>query len=748
MMISIGDFALMAIAHPPRKLTTYRPTHINDPVDPLVVGAANRKLWVNIVFLSALAIWLGTEVFAYLNNFSHVLDKQIFGHLKYVYQPQSIIWPWGRALGIKHMAASTHALLVRDFAIAYSVVALGVAGSIVQGIRARKYYLDNPPPTKDYHGSARWATALDLGASGLLRPEHWASKLALKNKNKIAALRGKMQRTAMTPEQYRMTPGVFLGEWYDEKTKIREFLRDVADTHIGLYAPTRTGKGVGILTPALLTWSQSAVVNDPKGELFAQTSGYRKHVLKQRIYRFDPLCVDGTGACFNVLDFIRLRTDYEVADAQNAAMIICDPQGQGLDTGNDSDHWKKTSVAFLTGVILHVLYSREIPQDKKNLAGIDEFLADPRRSLAEMYELMETYEHDPGFERGWTTLDGVLTATCPAVSSAAADQRKRPEDEAGSVMSSMQSYFAIYRDPIVKLNTSHSTFSMEDLMYAKRAATLYLINNPNMMERIRPIIRLVINTIMTTFCGSINFDENNREIKPYKNKLLMVMDEFTSTLGKMSILANGIAFVAGYGIKLIIVVQDIAQLKGTYGDNDAKSITANLQTEIIFATKSEESADLFSKMLGSRTKRIETHSWEYGMFGRGHRKTISEQYSAMPLLEPAQIQAIPDTDMVVMVTGISPIYAKKFQYYDEGFLKKRLKPPVTVSDEISREKQAFMVRYHAELETAKLMANKRRERAMLQKAPSPAELVGEKMSRMLKSEAIMALDEHEPASVF
>ena len=284
-------------------------------------------------------------------------------------------------------------------------------------------------------------------------------------------------------------------------------------------------------------------------------------------------------------------------------------------------------------------------------------------------------------------------------------------------------------------------------MYAKQAATLYLIKNPNMMERIRPIIRLVVNSILTTFCGAVEFDENSREKKAYQHKLLMVMDEFTSTLSKMSIFANGISFVAGYGIKLLIVVQDLAQLASTYGENMAQAITSNLHTEIFFSTKNEHSADEFTKMLGSSTLRMETRSWQTSM-GFRSKPSISESFIARPLLTVSEIQTMPDTEMVVMVTNTPPVYARKLRYYDEPFLKKRLMPPVDCSDRIPRDDQAFFYRLEKRYRLADAAAAERRSKALPSEAPPSEEAIASsKITRLLAQQAATADAESDEEAV-
>jgi len=196
------------------------------------------------------------------------------------------------------------------------------------------------------HGTAHWSNRQEIMASGLL------------------------------PRPQTQSQGVYVGAWFDEKSRQTRYLRHNGPEHVLAFAPTRSGKGVGLVIPTLLSWPHSTVVYDIKGENWALTAGWRKEHASNRVLKFDPTAQDGS-ARFNPLSEIRLETPQEVADAQNIATMLVDPDGKGL-----VDHWAKTSQALLTGAILHCCYvQRRDAGQSATLADVDELLAN--RSVAD-----------------------------------------------------------------------------------------------------------------------------------------------------------------------------------------------------------------------------------------------------------------------------------------------------------------------------------------------------------------------------
>ena len=191
------------------------------------------------------------------------------------------------------------------------------------------------------HGSARWASEKDIKGAALLDND-----------------------------------GVYVGGWLDKKNRLR-YLRHNGPEHVLCYAPTRSGKGVGLVVPTLLSWPHSAVITDLKGELWELSSGWRKTHGHNKVLRFEPARLTGCIG-FNPLEEIRLETEYEVGDVQNLATLIVDPQGKGLN-----DHWQKTSQSLLVGCMLHILYKSGKEGTLATLPALDAMLADPKKPVSE-----------------------------------------------------------------------------------------------------------------------------------------------------------------------------------------------------------------------------------------------------------------------------------------------------------------------------------------------------------------------------
>nr|BDV51176.1 C-terminal of TraG [uncultured bacterium] len=440
------------------------------------------------------------------------------------------------------------------------------------------------------------------------------------------------------------------------------------------YAPTRSGKGVGLVVPTMLSWPASAVITDLKGELWALTAGWRKKHAKNKVLRFEPASSNG-GICWNPLDEIRLGTEFEVGDVQNLAQLIVDPDGKGLDS-----HWQKTAFALLVGVILHALYKAQADGTYATLPSVDAMLADPNRDVGELWMEMATYGHVDGQNHH-------------AIGSAARDMMDRPEEEAGSVLSTAKSYLSLYRDPVVARSVSKSEFRIKDLMHQDDPASLYIVTQPNDKARLRPLVRIMVNMIVRLLADKMDF-ENGRPVAHYKHRLLMMLDEFPS-LGKLEILQESLAFVAGYGIKCYLICQDINQLKSRetgYGHDE--TITSNCHVQNAYPPNRVETAEHLSRLTGQTTivkEQITTSGRRTAaMLGQVSRTFQEVQ---RPLLTPDECLRMPGPrksatgeieeagDMVVYVAGYPAIYGKQPLYFkDPVFQARAAIPAPKVSD--------------------------------------------------------------------
>ena len=433
--------------------------------------------------------------------------------------------------------------------------------------------------------------------------------------------------------------GVFLGQ-HDDK-----YLRHEGPEHVLTFAPTRSGKGVGLVVPTLLSWPASAVIHDIKGENWQLTAGWRARF--SHCLLFNP--TDANSAAYNPLLEVR-RGAHEVRDVQNIADILVDPEG-ALERRN---HWEKTSHALLVGAILHVLYAGE----DKSLRGVANFLSDPACPFeVTLHRMMTTRHLDDGPH--------------PVVASAAREVLNKADNERSGVLSTAMSFLGLYRDPTVAAVTSRCDWRIADLIAAEHPVSLYLVVPPSDINRTKPLIRLILNQIGRRLTESLDGSDGIER----RHKLLLMLDEFPA-LGRLDFFESALAFMAGYGIRSFLIAQSLNQIDKAYGVNHA--ILDNCHVRVTFATNDERTAKRISDTLGTATELRAQRNYA------GHRLApwlghlmVSRQETARPLLTPGEVMQLPPDEAVVMVSGQPPIKAKKLRYYlDANFTRRVVPPPV------------------------------------------------------------------------
>jgi len=643
-------------------------TTYNNAVGPHVRDSPSKPGLV-IPFLACASLLVGlqsaTQYFAYLFQYQEVLGQ----HVGALYQPWAILeWAlrWAHEYPLQLRQAGGVGMIVA----ASGLLCLAIART-VQASRLRPYPF--------LHGSARWANRDDLEAATLLP----------RARTVFDWFNGSPQQPA---------DGVYVGGWLDAKGKLY-YLRHSGPEHVLTYAPTRSGKGVGLVIPTLLSWPHSALIADLKGELWELTAGWRQHHAKNKVLRFEPATAQGTVR-WNPLEEVRLGTEHEVADVQNLATILVDPDGRGLES-----HWQKTSQALLVGVMLHALYQARNDGTTTSLPAVDRLLADPHRPIAELWKEMTTYGHVNG-------------QVHPVVGAAARDMLDRPEEEAGSVLSSAKSYLALYRDPLVAHNVSASEFRIRDLMHHASPVSLYLVTKPNDKARLRPLIRVFVAMAMRLLTDTIAFQ---REPLPpsgftgllvrlgilsaspplttkaaYTHRLLGMLDEFPS-LGKLEIFQESLAFMAGYGLKFYLICQDINQLRSRetgYGADEA--ISSNCHIQNAFPPNRLETAEHLSRLTGQTTVIQDKLTVSRRRLSPMHVQESRTHHEVQrPLLTPdeclrmpgpkkdAQGQILEAGDMVIYVAGFPAIYGRQPLFFqDPVFAARAAIPSPAVSDRL------------------------------------------------------------------
>lgn len=481
-----------------------------------------------------------------------------------------------------------------------------------------------------------------------------------------------IRRSGMLAHRAEPHAGVYVGGWTDRRGHVR-YLRHDGPEHCIVIAPTRSGKGVGNILPTLLSWPASTLVYDEKGELWALTAGWRARHAGNVVIRWEPGAIDGSAG-FNFLEEVRLGTLYEVADAQNIAQMICDPNGDGIE---GKDHWGKTSFDLLSAVILHVMYKAKAASRTASLADVAYALSDPAEKSDALWEEMRINRHLPGGAHA-------------VVAAAGRDQLDRPERERGSVLSSAKTYLTLVKDPIIAENTRRSDFRIMDLMNHARPVSLYIVTRGGDKERLRPLVRLLLTMAMRQLMGVALAYRDGQPLMPHRHRLLMMLDEFPS-LGRLQIIQDALPKCAGYGIKAFLAAQNREQMFNAYGAH--QSITSNCHVRIVYAPNEWETAEWISRMIGNTTivKRDVTESGT--RFGRLNHVSRTYHEVGRPLLTPDEImglkkprknpdgQIVESGEMIVFLAGERPIFGTQILYFLDPLFSRRasIDPPVTGS---------------------------------------------------------------------
>ena len=547
-----------------------------------------------VLFIIMLTMWISTQWVAHTLGYQSALGQVWFSWNDWpIYKPWRIFQWWYA------YEAYAPSVFARGGLIAASGGLLGILAAVIGSVWRSRW--ERRVTT---FGSARWGCKSDLVDAGLLKPE-----------------------------------GVFLGRWK------KQYIRHDGPEHVLAFAPTRSGKGVGLVIPTLLSWTGSAVIHDIKGENWSLTSGWRSSF--SNCVKFDP--TDLSSARFNPLMEVRKGAS-EVRDVQNIADILVDPEG----TLERRNHWEKTAHSLLVGVILHVLYA----QEDKTLSGCARFLSDPSRTFEKTLNNMLSAKH--------IVLPNGTREVHPIVAQAARELLNKSENERSGVLSTALSFLGLYRDPVIGKITAASDWRISDLITGDRPISLYLVVPPSDLSRTKPLIRLILNQIGRRLTETMP--------DPGRRKILLMLDEFPA-LGRLDFFESALAFMAGYGVRAYLIAQSLNQIEKAYGPNHA--ILDNCHVRIAFSTNDERTAKRISEALGTKTQLRSQKNYT------GHRLApwlshmmVSRQETQRALMTPGEVMQMPPSDEIVMVSGCLPFLAKKLRYFeDRNFAERILSPP-------------------------------------------------------------------------
>ena len=540
-------------------------------------------------------------------------------------------WPLKAALGLAGLALALAACGTLAALIALAGLGRLSASIDLAAAPAWFWYFRGDPDVQRWLrvgglGAMMIAIVATVGIAGQIRrPLHGAARWAREGEIRAAGLRA---RAGILLGYRSGRPLVFGGQ-----------------EHVMLYAPTRTGKGVGVVIPNLLTWPDSVVVLDVKRENWEATAGFRA-AHGQAVFLFDPLDPEGRTARYNPFGHIDRRDPVAVLDELQRIATMLFPLPPNADP-----FWAESARTGFLGI---GAYLAETPERPLTFGALYAELTsgDPRTRFPALLRRRE--------ESGRPLSAGCVRALTDFTSAS--------ENTFASVRQSLTAKLSLWLNPRVCAATACSDFDLASLRSAQ--ASIYLAASPDNLIRLAPLYGLLFQQLVDLTC------RERPDASRHPHQVLVLLDEF-ARLGHAAVLAKAFAYVAGYGLRLLPVLQSPAQLRAEYGADVTEEILSNCAVEIAFAPKELRLARELSERLGDTTVRSPSRSRPSGL-SRGHR-SVSESDQRRPLMLPQELSQMSPEDLIVLKTGLPPVRGRKIRYYADPALRRRVVPPPSVS---------------------------------------------------------------------
>lgn len=449
---------------------------------------------------------------------------------------------------------------------------------------------------KQHHGSAHWVSFEHLRRTGYL----------------------KRYRRVQGPIFGKTTGPFWLGR----------YLTNGDQPHSLVVAPTRAGKGVGVVIPTLLTFAGSIIALDVKGELFDLTSRARR-ARGDLVFKFAPLDAAVRTHCYNpILDIVAMPPERQFAEARRLAANLLVAKGKGaegfLDGARD---------LFVAGILFC------IEQGHPTIGAVYDLFSQPGEKYKLFARLAEESKNKEA-QRIFDNMAGNDTKILTSYTSVLGD---------GGLN--------LWADPLIKAATSRSDFSVYDLR--RRAATIYLCVSPNDLEVLAPLMRLLFQQIVSILQRKMPGQDEPLQV-------LFLFDEFKH-LGKVEAIETAVTTIAGYQGQFMFIVQSLSALTGAYEETGKHNFLSNTGVQVFMATADDETPHYISKAIGDYTFRAKSISFNH------HRMfDTTTQYSEQgaPLLRPEQVRLVDDATEIVLIKGKPPLRLPKVKYYADRSLKR------------------------------------------------------------------------------
>ncbi|MDO2410010.1 type IV secretory system conjugative DNA transfer family protein [Campylobacter magnus] len=497
---------------------------------------------------------------------------------------------------------------------------------ISTGISSLIFFLPYLPKKQSLHGKARFANGADVAKMNLYGKE-----------------------------------GIIIGKYHGK------LLRFGGQQFVALGAPTRSGKGVGIVIPNLLDWNQSAVVQDIKQECFDFTSKYRAEILGQDVFLFNPF--DKRTHRYNPLAYIDMQSDNADSALIDFANILYPVGGKDSTTDFFNQHAQNLFIGLC-------YMCNDLLTTKKGIT----FLTTLDISLD--FTLYDILQLGSGFNKPNITMPNAPDDIVSLVSfedtykalKAGGYLSQKSDDRIASyfaidsdntrsgVMSSFNAPLMMFRADNMRLATSANDFDFRDLR--KKKMTIFVGITPDQLANAKLILNIFWQQLLL-----VNTKELPQANADLKYSVMLLMDEFTAS-GYLHTYLKGISFIAGYGLRSVMIYQSNSQLESPqpdgYGKEGAKTLLTNHACQIYYTPREQEDAEKISRMLGNQT--VKNRSRNIGKGGGG-----SESDAQRALMLPQELREMAFEDELITIDNGKPILCNKAFYYSDSYFMNKFK---------------------------------------------------------------------------
>ena len=473
-------------------------------------------------------------------------------------------------------------------------------------------------PRRALHGNARFASLAEVRRAGLLgKPGSRGSS----------------------------GPSILVGRFG------KRFMALPGQLSVMLSAPTRSGKGVGVVIPNLLHWPDSVVVLDIKGENFDATAGYRA-AHGQAVFAFSPFDEGARSHRWNPLGTVRTSVLHRVGDLLAIGQVFF--PSDGGSTSSEAFFNDQARNLFLA-IGLYLLETPALPRT------IGEML---RQASGQGQPVKDhfTAAIKQRQEDGQPLSDECVDALQRLLSNS--------DNPLSSIVATFNAPLVIFADAVVDAATSADDFQLEGVR--RQRLSIYVRIPPNRLANARPLLNLFFSQLV-----SLNTRVLPQQDPSLKVQCLLVNDEFAA-MGRVGVISSAAAFLAGYNLRLLTVVQAMSQLDAVYGDKEARTFATNHGLQILYAPREQRDADEYSAMLGHFTERATSRGRSRSFSGHG-QSTVSRNESEQrrALLLPQEFKELGSERLVIVMENCKPILGQKIRYHqDAGFADRLMPPPV------------------------------------------------------------------------